>query len=475
MRLLSFFYQKIPGKLRSKKYLWIAISALALAISLGSYWLISNKISQSGTAVSQEATMQTARAYNGDLVIMASGTGQLAPVSQMSMGFDESGTLTELMVDIGDEVKAGQVLARLQTEDTPEEIAASIADAELAVIKAQQALDDLYNSAEIERIEAMNEIATYAQEVRDAQYELQNYIMPVSLQGMDAIQAVDQTKAQLNAASAAFESYKYYPADNETRYSLLVALNDAQSAHNAAVKLLDYEYVLQVAQDNLDKARQEYEQNENGPAGNELTEAQTSLNNAKARLELEKSSQSIIDLAAPMDGTVMALDANQGEVIESALFITLADLSSMQIEAYLDETDLDKALIGNQAEVVFDALPDQIFEGKIIKVNPGLETVSNVQAIEVTVLLDEVESQVKLPVGLNASVDIISGETKDAVLVPVEALRELDNGEYGVFVLENDQPVLRVVQVGLMDVTAVEIVSGLEAGETVTTGIVQTN
>ena len=59
-------------------------------------------------------------------------------------------------------------------------------------------------------------------------------------------------------------------------------------------------------------------------------------------------------------------------------------------------------------------------------------------------------------------------------LIPVEALRELGPGEYAVFVVENDEPKLRVVSVGLVDFTSAEITNGLEAGEVVTTGIVET-
>jgi multidrug efflux pump subunit AcrA (membrane-fusion protein) len=71
-------------------------------------------------------------------------------------------------------------------------------------------------------------------------------------------------------------------------------------------------------------------------------------------------------------------------------------------------------------------------------------------------------------------VDVIGGRATNAVLVPVEALRELDEGEYALFVMENNEPQLRVVEVGLIDFTYAEIVSGLEAGEIVSTGIVET-
>jgi multidrug efflux pump subunit AcrA (membrane-fusion protein) len=457
-----------------KKWFWMLIAVLVIALAGGGYYYSMTLTASANAATSEEAAMQTALARTGDLTIMASGTGQMAAATQFGLGFDESGTLIELKVGVGDQVQAGDVLARLQTQNSPEEIAASISDSELAVIQAQQAIDDLIANAEIARTEAMNNIATYAQEVRDAQYTLENYSMPLFLHGLDTIQAVDQTKAELDAALAAFEPYKYYSPSNQTRYALLVKLNEAQSNYDAAIKRLNYEYTLQVAQANLDMARKEYDQYKDGPEVDDLTLAEAELSNAKAKLALAKETHSIIELVAPIDGTIMAVDASVGESVSAVSIITLADLEHLQIEVYLDESDLDKAVVGNEAEVVFDALPDQTFTGKVITVSPGLETVSNVQAVKVIVQLDETGSEENLPVGLNASVDIISGRAQNAVLVPVEALRQLDSGEYAVFVVENGEPVLRLVQVGLQDITYAEIISGVQAGETVSTGITQT-
>jgi HlyD family secretion protein len=292
---------------------------------------------------------------------------------------------------------------------------------------------------------------------------------------LDTIEAFDQTKARLDAASAAFEPYKYYPQSDETRYSLLVLLNEAQADYDAAIKRLNYEYALQVAQANLDKARQEYDKYENGPAMDELSLAQAELRNAEDKLALAKEAQLVIELAAPIDGTVMSLDASVGQTVSTEPIITLADLDHLQIEVYLDESDLDKAVAGSEAEIVFDAMPDETFEGKVITVSPGLETVSNVQAVKVIVQLDPSELKVNLPIGLNASVDVIAGRATNAVLVPVEARRDLGSGEYAVFVVKDGTPSLQVVQVGLMDLTYAEIVSGLEAGDTISTGITQTN
>ena len=70
------------------------------------------------------------------------------------------------------------------------------------------------------------------------------------------------------------------------------------------------------------------------------------------------------------------MSATVGEVIGTTAIITLANLEQPILEVYLDETDLDKVAVGYEADIVFDALPDKTFSGKVIAVNPSLETVS---------------------------------------------------------------------------------------------------
>jgi len=457
------------------KIFWISLLGL-LVLAAGGTYVYFKQAASAKAAAAKEPAMQTAVARLGELTLMASGTGTLVPAAQISLGFDESGDLIELNVHTGDQVKAGDVLARLQTKSSAEDIAATIAEAELAVVKAQNAILALYETADISRTAALNDIAVYVQEARDAQYQMDYYILPAYLKGLDTIEALDQTREELDAAVQAFEPYKYLSENNATRQELLEALSEAQTRYNAAVKRLNYEYVLQVAQANLNKARQEYEKYKDGPATDELAEAQAELANAQARLALAQQDKPVVDLAAPIDGIIMDVSAIVGESLSASAIITLADLSQPMMEVYLDESDLDKVAVGYEAQVAFDALPNQTFQGKVTTVSPSLETVSNVQAVKVWVALDTatLDAALSLPVGLNAAVDVIAGQTQNAVLVPVEALRELGPGEYAVFVVENGTPVMRVVQVGLMDITYAEILSGLEAGEIVSTGIVQT-
>jgi macrolide-specific efflux system membrane fusion protein len=78
-----------------------------------------------------------------------------------------------------------------------------------------------------------------------------------------------------------------------------------------------------------------------------------------------------------------------------------------------------------------------------------------------------------LPLGSTAAVDVIGGRADNALLVPIEALHPAGQ-QYTVFVMENGKPTLHVVEVGIQDQVSVEIKSGLQAGDVVTTGITGT-
>jgi HlyD family secretion protein len=173
----------------------------------------------------------------------------------------------------------------------------------------------------------------------------------------------------------------------------------------------------------------------------------------------------------------MSIDASAGERVGSTPFIGLADIDQPLVEVYLDETDLDKVGIDYDAEVIFDALPDQVFTGRVVEVDPQLTNSNGVTAVRAVVQLDAASfaKPQTLPIGLNASVDVIGGRATQALLVPVEALREVSTNTYAVFVVKDDKPTLTMVRVGLKDLTYAEITSGLNQGDVVTTGIVETN
>jgi multidrug efflux pump subunit AcrA (membrane-fusion protein) len=170
----------------------------------------------------------------------------------------------------------------------------------------------------------------------------------------------------------------------------------------------------------------------------------------------------------------MSLDIVVGDAAGTSEIVTIADLSQKYLEIYLDETDWGNIAVGYAAEVIFDALPDQVFTGTVTQVDPGLYTSGNTSVVRGLVALDENQTGLNLPIGSGAAVDIIGGRAENALLVPVDALRETSPGSYAVFVVEEGKPKLQVVEVGIQDLFYAEVKSGLEEGTVVSTGLVET-
>ena len=132
------------------------------------------------------------------------------------------------------------------------------------------------------------------------------------------------------------------------------------------------------------------------------------------------------------------------------------------------------AVPGNAVNIVFEALPDYTFPGKILSVEPVLVAESNTTAVQALASIDLSAHPFKVLSGMNAEVEVVAGEARNALLVPIDALRELATDQYAVFVIQPDgQQVLRPVQVGLKDLVNAEILSGVQEGETISLGTAQ--
>jgi len=475
------FLTKLP-----KRILWIVLIIIVLAGAGGfTYYRM---FYNNPTEQTNENELQTATVRSGDLVIYASGSGTLVAASEASFGFDTSGQVKESHVSVGDVVEAGQLLAEL--DNTAQELAYNqakrdlaeltspyaIASAEQAVAEAQIEVDSAYGSLaylispSVLRWE--EEIATLEAELTAARQEAE------TTSSTEADQKVKDLETGLELAQGKLEgSWDYYeesylPAnftrqDRETRKKYVARPSDVSIAQARA----EYDLAkatLAEAQDYLAALK-----------GEEIPEDATGENlvafdNARSAIQSAEENLNGTRLLAPISGTIISLDFVVGDTVsENSEIITIADLSQKNIEIYLDETDWDKVAVGYEAEVTFDALPDQVFKGKVIQVDPGLYTSNNTSVVHGLVALDTTQTDLNLPVGSSAAVDVIAGRAENALLVPIEAIRQAGD-QYAVFVMENGTPRLHVVEIGIQDILYAEIKSGLNAGDVVTTGIVET-
>ncbi len=511
---------------------WI-ISTVLILIA-GGYYYYNNVYAQPEEIV--EEIVRTTRVRRGDLVITASGSGELVPADDVSLGFTFSGILDELLVKVGDQVEVGDILAQLddlqarktllaaqlqlvQAEDSlnreldPEAAARELALAEAKLEQVQLGLDELLDwspdQGDIERAQASLESAQANYEAADDK--------SVSDQMTSARINLEQAQSSLVDAQDAYDT-AWDPARDwelsDPRHSTKL-----ENERDATTRNLERAYQnLQVAQANYNlawagindsgelsawsqvlNAQAALDDAQTGPdegdilaAQIQVLQAQTDLaqvlaNQAsdpqvaqltleQAQLNLESAQATLeqLDLLAPIFGMVTTVNAEVGQAVGTNPIVTLSNLEQPTVEVYLDETDLDKIAVGNEVEVIFDALPDDTFAGSIVRVEPELVQMEGVPTVKALAVL-EGASLSDLPAGLNASVDVIGGKAENALLIPVEALRELAPGEYAVFVMVNGELEIRPVEVGLQDYANAEIVSGLEMGDEVSTGVVETN
>lgn len=519
-----------------RRELWLGI-ALAAALVIGGFLYYSNTTNAAAQAES-DAAVETAQVRVGSITVSATGAGTVIPAQEVALAFPAGGVLAELLVQVGDQVAAGDVLARLDDSDARQALAVaelqlaqsamqtdpeatasgvsfdeiSIEQAQITLEQAQAELDELLNwtpdEEEIALLEAKLAAAEASYNAARGQEAANG--TNITIQGI----SVEQAKRDLADAEAAYNT-AYDPGRDWE-------LNDPRTADalenerdRAGDNLVRAQEALQVAELNYNAtvsstgrssstsaassllaAQQELAAARSGPTDDEIAAAQTAVRSAELALkqaQLNEESNALsrqqaelnvqaaqadleaTELKAPFAGVVTAVNAGVGETVSGSL-IVLSDLSRPMIEIYLDESDLNMVGPGYEVEVTFDALPDQVFTGTVTRVDPQLTSSNGVSVVRAVVQLDT-DSFAKpqtLPAGLNATVEVIGGRAENALLVPVEALREISDGQYAVFVMVNGEPELRLVEVGLMDYTYAEILSGLEAGDTVTTGVIAT-
>ena len=460
---------------RSRKTLLFLIPVAALAgIGAVAYF----GASASAAAGGDDEELQTATARRGDLSLVATGTGTLIPATEVELGFDTSGELAQILVVVGDVVEAGQVLARL--EPTSAETALAEAEAELREMTSPLAVAQAH-LAVADAQEAL-ESAQYTYTVRQEGHRAtQDTIEGAKARLAQAKEGLASAKEAYDRAEGSAEKARAYDryASAKSSYNSALATYNWYTGHPTEIQQAQLEAAVAIAEARLAEAQALVaaltgDQLPEGASGSGLT----ALQKAQAAVAAARQNLESTGLHAPTAGTITAINGTVGETVGGSSVMTLMDLRQPHVEFYLDQTDIDKASDGLEVEVTFDAYPDVVYSGTVTGIDPVLTTSGGVSAVHGFAALTPQagEGAPRLLVGLSAAVDVIAGRVENAVLVPIEALREITPGTYAVFVVDSAGALeMRMVEVGLQDETFAAITSGLEAGEIVSTGIVEVN
>lgn len=425
----------------------------------------------------QEPTLQTAQVRQGDIVLSTTGTGNLKPETEAELAFETSGVVAEVLVEVGDRVQAGDVLARL--DDTDARLAVAEAEVQVKQAEIDLALKRIKVEAGLAQANLESALADYGEAVALAVHR-DDQLTSARVNLADAVDALEEAQEDYDEAWDVARDWELYidrlsdALENE-REATESALQDAQ--YNLEVAQADYNLaVVQIDESAVQNTYFNVVDAQVALASDESELEQLELALAKAQLNLEAAQNDLQDtiLVAPMDGTVVDVALEVGESVGLDPVITLADLETPLMRFWVEEEDFGYVAVGNPVNIVFDGLPDNTFTGEITRVDPELVIVDGTPAIQCWASVDLSANPGSLLSGMEAEVEIIAGEARGVLLVPLQALREIAPGQYAVFVVKPDGELeLRPVEVGLKDFANAEIISGLEPGETISIGIAE--
>ena len=429
-----------------------------------------------------KSSYETSPVTRGDIARQASGSGSLVPSQSSGLGFNGSGTVAELNVQVGDTVKAGQVLAVL---DTLPSLKQAVANQQLALLKAQKALDDLKTGAPANLAQTLADQSSAEAALTAAKNALRN---PHDWRCPDETTA--KYYQQYLEALVAAKPWQYRLAHDEPSDKAYAQMNLKPILRKMELAYLNYQYCqaytpqeiahtqadLLSAQANLAQAQRVYKnlQANQGIDPLELAIAEARLKVAQVQLNNAQSSLDGATLKAPYDGKITAVTTAVGQQPATGAILTIAQVDPLQIQANIDESDLTNIGLGCPVSATFTPRPNQPVSGTVAQITPSLVTVNNVKVIQLLIDLNkEALSSTPLPIGTSATLQITCAQAQNALLAPLQAIHEAGDHTNFVYVLNaQGLPEKRAVEVGIQSSVAAEIKSGLKAGEQVITSAV---
>lgn len=342
-----------------KKSSWMAGAvALALLAGGGAWWWGSRN---SGV----EAAYRTGKLERGALMATVSASGNVNPVSQVSVSSQISGQIKELFADFNSEVKAGQLIAQIDPATYEYRVRSAEADLDAAqanVLTAQA-------NATVARA-AVSRAQTDLAEAR----RIHERNLRLIDQGFIAQSEADRTRA---AVATAEEALKGAQAQ--------VGVTEAQ---------------IKTAQ---------------------ATVAQRGALVAQAKVDLGRTR-----IVSPVGGIVIKRAVEQGQTVAASLqapemFVIAQNLSDMQVDASIDEADVGRIRSGQKASFTVDAFPGQTFEGDVRQVRKAAQNVANV--VTYIAVVGFQNSSGRLLPGMTANVRIVTDQRDNVLKVPNAALR----------------------------------------------------
>ncbi len=260
---------------------------------------------------------------------------------------------------------------------------------------------------------------------------------------------------------------------------LIAELDDTELKVRTAQNLASLEKAradMEYAETNLDRQKNLFEKNfiskqALDQAQNSYNVAVAQLKQAQANYESAKIQQSYAKIYATISGVIASVSTQEGETVAASLsaptFVNIIDFDRLEIEAYIDETDIGRVSPGLEASFTVDTYPAVEFGGEVKAIYPKAEIRDNVVNYIALISIKDMQGRILRP-EMTTNVTIYLERLPDSVVAPSRSLRR-EKGQWFVWVLENGKPVRKNVEIGIVDDGNTQIKSGLKAGEKIIT------
>jgi HlyD family secretion protein len=384
----------------------LLLSVIAVLCAIILYFLIARRTAPPDvpfTKVTRETVVST-----------LTTNGKVEPIRWASARAQTAGLVDRILVQRGQDVKAGELLAQLDTRAVQSDVSA----AEGRVEQAQADMETLQQGGRSSDVaEIVSAVATARQELAVAERDLS------SLERLEAKKAA--TRAEVNAARDRVQRAQIEIKGLEQKRAALVS-RPQQSA-----------------------------------AQGRLREAEAAISAARQRLALAS-------IRAPIAGMVYQLgeqnDLHQGSYVNPGdLIANIGDLDRVRVTVYVDEPDLGRVAVGMPVTITWDALPGREWKGVVERTPTAVISLGSRQVGEVSCVIDNPDHDL-IP-GTNVNAEIRSKVAENTLTIPKGAIRR-ENGEVGVYVLRGDHIQWRKVSIGVTSVARAEV-TGLQQGDSV--------
>lgn len=425
---------------------WMISGGLVIVLLAGGFWFYEAKHANAATTNYVTGVVKTG---NIEKTVSATGTVQATSLYNLS---SSGGKITEIDVKAGDQVKAGQVLAKLDSTQAQQQVTQAQTNLTQAQLKVSQLEAPPSQVSVLSAQNAVSKAQVNADSALNNLQVLQSYKNPDTLKAAIAKCASLGSQGP-NAQLATLQDYADNPAD------LDAAITQATNTYNNS-------------QADLNLANAQLAQVNAGPNSTDLQLAASQVSAAKSNLSSAQTGLNNTIITAPADGTVTAVNGQVGQTPASGTFITLMGSSdTMQIVVPVNEADISNIQVGQPVDITLEAYRDKSFKGAVVQVNPTGDTQSGVTTFGVTVNVTNTDNLMKP--GMSANVSIIIAQKQNVLTVPSMAIH--DNGsEQTVSIAPaapSGRPEVRTVEIGLDDGKNAEVVQGLQEGEQVVIGI----